>query len=384
MKHLLLVCLLSIGIAAQTNESVLYSFQGGPDGERPMAGLVADASGNLYGTTFLGGSSNLGTVFELSPDGQGGWTKNTLYSFAGGEDGQGPLGALVVDSQGNLYGTTAGSISCPPQCGSVFQVSHGQFTVLHTFTDGDDGAAPSGGLVIGPDGSLYGAADGAANNVFNLRDGTFTVIRKFVGDKFGGSPIGPLVAAPDGTIYGAAKSGGVYFAGVVYSLSLNSKGKWVEKVLHAFKGGTDGGNLSDGLTQDTLGNLYGIGSNVMIYQMFINAKGKWAKKIIFTTSPGHNDKPKQPSLPFVDQSGVLHATSKWGGGAGDVFTLTQTAGKWNWKVLFDFGSRGDGLDGRRPIGQPVMVGGIQYGVTEYGGGTGCSGNGCGTVFELTP
>jgi uncharacterized repeat protein (TIGR03803 family) len=167
------------------SETVLYSFTGGADGANPSAGLVRDAAGNLYGTTFLGGvesgscGGSCGVVFKLSPTG----SETVLHSFTGGADGANPSAGLIQDAAGNLYGTTflggVESDSCGGSCGVVFKLSPtGSETVLHSFTGGADGAGPYAGLIQDAAGNLYGTtSEGGANSVCPLSPGCGVVFR---------------------------------------------------------------------------------------------------------------------------------------------------------------------------------------------------------------
>jgi uncharacterized repeat protein (TIGR03803 family) len=151
---------------------VLHSFQSTPDGAYPpTTTLVLDAQGNLYGTTGRGGAFNWGTVFKLAPDG----TETVLYSFRGGADVRGPQ-SLVRDTNGNLYGTTGAGgtgTACGAQgCGTIFKVTgSGTESVLYSFTGGADGSEPIG-LAMDAQGNLYGTTllNGARNSgtVFKL------------------------------------------------------------------------------------------------------------------------------------------------------------------------------------------------------------------------
>ena len=155
---------------------MLYSFTRGSDGGNPIAGLIADSSGNLYGTTEYGGVSENGVVFKLTPGG----TYTVLYSFTGGSDGSGPVAGLIADSAGNLYGTTEhGGVSGN---GVVFKLSPGgselpggSETVLYSFTGGSDGSGPVAGLIADSAGNLYGTTEhgGVSGNgvVFKLSPG---------------------------------------------------------------------------------------------------------------------------------------------------------------------------------------------------------------------
>ncbi|MGO9126696.1 MAG: choice-of-anchor tandem repeat GloVer-containing protein [Terriglobales bacterium] len=151
--------------AAAQQEQVLYSFPTNSGfAADPFGGLIADTAGNLYGTTNLGGSSNYGSVYELSPPtSNAGWRETDLYSFGDGDDGGFPYGALVFDAAGNLYGTTAGGGSSACLCGTVFELSPpaspgGSWTLtsLYSFVGGNDGAQPHAGLVFDRTGNLYG------------------------------------------------------------------------------------------------------------------------------------------------------------------------------------------------------------------------------------
>lgn len=151
-------------------EKVIYSFQNGVDGANPVAGLLLDASGNLYGAAVGGGANGGGTIFELSPSGNN-WTFSTLYSFTASGSGpcdgaSGPTGALVMDSAGNLYGNTCtnGAFGF----GAIFKLSPSNggwsYLSLHDFTEGNDGAWPAGTVSLSPDGNLYGTAGGGGAN----------------------------------------------------------------------------------------------------------------------------------------------------------------------------------------------------------------------------
>jgi uncharacterized repeat protein (TIGR03803 family) len=152
------------------SESILYSFTNyGTDGSFPMGSLVMDAKGNLYGTTYAGGLADLGIVFALSPPAkQGeGWKRTTLHQFSGGSDGAHPGGGLVMDSQGNIYGTTYQGIG-KTKYGTVFKFSTTpprQFTTLYTFAGPpNEGAYPAGVLALDAQGNLYGITQGGGNS----------------------------------------------------------------------------------------------------------------------------------------------------------------------------------------------------------------------------
>ena len=255
-------------LAPDGTETVLHSFGGKPhDGAFPMAGLVADTSGDLYGTTWEGGTTNRGTVFEILSDG----SEHTLYSF-GGIHGEKPEATLIVDGSGNLYGTTVygGDDNCPDQiipggCGTVFRLApDGKQKVLHAFAGGNDGNAPMGGLVMDQSGNLYGATvfGGYGNgNVFEIAaDGTEKELYAFQGMPDGSRPYGSLVMDGAGNLYGTTALGGnscgvsPYGCGTVFRLAPNGK----ETVLYAFtENCCDGIFPEGGVIADAKGNLYG-------------------------------------------------------------------------------------------------------------------------------
>jgi len=223
-------------------EQVLHPFGSNKnDGARPNAGLIFDSLGNLYGTTSAGGSGGSGgngTVFELTLGTNGHWTEQIIYSFAGGSDGSNPLSDLIFDSLGNLYGTTyyGGTGSCASgtvTCGTVFQLtpgSNGVWTkaVLHQFKGGNDGGGPVAGLVFDTSGNLYGTTTGSggtnAGSVFELIPGTNgwgeKVLHGFsVGSVGGAVPRCRLILDSLGNLYGTASAGGGGGAGLVFQIT---------------------------------------------------------------------------------------------------------------------------------------------------------------------
>lgn len=257
---------------------MLHSFGNGNDGRAPRANLIFDASGNLYGTTFGGGSDGDGTVFELSPNGDGTWSENVLYSFqSGGTDGNWPDADLTFDPAGNLYGTTRIGGTDTFHVGTVFELSpngHGTWTesILHSFqSDGKDGNTPLAGLVLDTAGNLYGTTEygGGAScscgTVFELSPGkngqwTEHILHSFNVEN-GSGPVAGVIFDAAGSLYGTTFSGGSRNNGTVFKLSPNGQGGWKESVLHSFstlgRGNKDGVNPWAGLILDAAGNLYG-------------------------------------------------------------------------------------------------------------------------------
>jgi hypothetical protein len=301
---------------AGPKETVLHNFNLTPDGGVPLGGLIADSSGHLYGTTWVGGPNtcSCGVVFSLSKTQSGLWHESELLTFSGGSYGYNPQGGLVADSAGNFYGTTSegGSTSCNTLgCGVIFKLSQTddhqwKETLVQSFRGGSDGILPAGQLVMGADGSLYGTAQ--------------------FGDDSGNQC--------DGFLTGC---------GLVFKLSPIAGGGWSKTVLHVFTGVSDGG-VPNGVALDAGGNVYG------------------------TTSAG----------------GDIDACTYVSGrpGCGVVYELSPGAdGRWHETVLHTFTG---GNDGAIPWTAPILDGdGNLYGTTSAGGNTGaCYGYGCGVIFEI--
>jgi uncharacterized repeat protein (TIGR03803 family) len=244
-------------VTAQGALSVLYSFTGGTDGKWPQAGVVADAKGNLYGTTYYGGAHNAGVVFKVTPAG----AESVLHHFTGKADGGNPLtGALVRDAHGHLYGTT--STGGAASYGTVFELMpNGTLKTLHTFEGGADGAAPQAGVFRAANGNLYGTTGyGGAYNfgtVFELApNGHETMLYVFTGGSDGGFPFGDVILDPAGNLYGTTVQGGTANFGTVFELTATG----TEKVLYSFTDGADGAAPFCGLSLDKLGHLFGTAS----------------------------------------------------------------------------------------------------------------------------
>ncbi len=240
-------------ITTSGNESVIHSFTGSPDGDSPFAVLIQDPAGNFYGTTSAGGSFGFGCVFKLSKRGK----ETVLYSFTGGSDGSTPFSGLILDSAGNLYGTTYFGGGSQGH-GVVFKLDpSGTETVLHTFTANRDGAHPYAGLTSDGQGNLYGTTyfggKSGFGTIFKIdTTGKETVLHSFAGPEGVNPYFGSLVIDDNGNLFGAASGGGLSHSGTIFELSSGHK----LTVLHTFVG-TDGANPLGGLLRDSHGNLYG-------------------------------------------------------------------------------------------------------------------------------
>ena len=219
--------------ALKWDELVLHAFNGA-DGGSPAGNLIFDASGNIYGTTYEGAPGLTGVVFKLSPSGGAGWSESVLYAFQGtgftaGPDGVNPVAGVVADAEGNLYGTC--DYGGPANLGAVFELSpkgDGTWTetVLHTFSGGSDGGHPYAGVILDQQGNLYGTTQGGAGSngtVYKMSRGsngqwTETILYAFQGGTDGSTPYGALVMDSSGNLYGTTAFGGQYGGGVVFEI----------------------------------------------------------------------------------------------------------------------------------------------------------------------
>ena len=245
---------------------LLYSFGTSPnDGAFPSAeGVVLDAAGNLYGTLNVGGAYAYGTVYELVAGANGTWTEKILYSFHGGNDGGMFTGSTpVLDSAGNIYGVA--TLYGGKDYGAVYELSPGpggNWTgkVLYSFAGGRGGAYPTGSLLLDSSGNLYGTTNCTVYELIRGSNGTWTekTLHTFVGGKDGATSLAGLISDKAGNLYGTTRDGGSH-RGTVFELSPGSNGVWTEKILHRFaSNGTDGYNPEfASLAVDTSGNVFG-------------------------------------------------------------------------------------------------------------------------------
>jgi uncharacterized repeat protein (TIGR03803 family) len=360
-------------------ETVVYTFKGGTDGAGPNA-LFMDAAGNLYGTTVQGGASDYGTVFKLDTKGN----ETVLYSFRGGADGQEPVAGVVMDSAGNLYGTT--QYGGPYSGGIAFKLdTDGKETVLHRFGGVNDGSAPLDALIRDSSGNLYGTTSAGGpygyGTVFKLDSkGKETVLWEMDWPD-PAQPFGGVTMDKYGNLYGTTSQGGGGSNGghgVVFKL--NAAG--VPTVLYKFKGYPDGDYSEAGVIRDSAGNLYGTtesgGSNCSPYGCGTVFKvTKTGNETVLHSFDSTGKDGNQPTAGVVrDKTGNLYGTTPWGNtlGYGTVFKL-DTAGKES--VLYTFTG---GTDGAYPrTGLIIGNDGNLYGTASQGGS-----GGYGTVWKLTP
>ena len=241
-------------LAKDGTEETFHAFQGGQDSEAavPSGSVILDSAGNVYGTTLLGGLG-FGTVYRVDPSGN----LTVLYDFHGAADGSGPQGPLVRDVDGNVFGVAQQGGA--HQAGTVFKLaSNGTLTVLHNFTGGRDGKAPQGGLLRDGAGNLFGSAfsggDTGNGTLFEItKAGGFRRLHSFSGALDGTNPNGELIGDSNGNIYGTTQLGGAQSLGTVFKRSRTGE----LTVLHVFTGDEDGATPFAGVIRDAAGNLYG-------------------------------------------------------------------------------------------------------------------------------
>src|SRR5258708_2472304 len=313
-----------VNSSAQT-ETVLHTFTGGSDGELPFSGVTLDSAGNLYGTTWDGGSAGCGgygcgTVFELSPTTSGNWQETILFRFTGSQTGGLPVGNLVIDGNGNIFGADllGGSDA---ECSS------------------DSGGLTGCGLVF----ELSPTSVGLQESLPALFDSS----------PAGELPYGGVVPDSLGNLYGTTWQGGILTAcvngcGTVFRLSPTGSGAWEETILHTFTGGNDGGGSQSSLIFDAAGNLYGTAG--VVFKLSNTASGGWKETVLYTFSGGADGSGSFTSL-VLDAAGNLYGTTPSGGnlsgcngyGCGVVFKLFPTrTGGWKHTVLYKFRGKGAG------------------------------------------
>jgi uncharacterized repeat protein (TIGR03803 family) len=436
---------------AKASEKNLYAFNPLPaagtvqPGAYPRGTLLRDPSGALYGATWLDGAYGDGTIFKLSPPsaGQTEWSMSVLYSFTGGLDGSIPNATLAMDSTGAIYGTTAYGGSAlqgvafkltPPTAGDT----QWRETVIHNFNYNfaykiDDGAHPSGGLIMDRSGALYGTTDlgGITTDPSGIGFGTVfkltprdpgktswqeTILYQFTSVRDGQNPMSALTLDAAGALYGTTMYGGagpcsdwtgkMIGCGSVFKLMPPTIGHttWTKTTLHDFAAGADGWVPEGKLLLDAAGAVYGttsqggtglcndMASNIIgcgvVYRLTPPSYGRtdWAESLVHTFS-GPDGASPQGGL-VMDATGTLYAAAAGGGpisygmvgGYGLVFKLSPPSSSqryWTETVLYNFDVA---KTGTRPLGELVRdSSGRLFGVTNSGGprlG--------GTVFEITP
>ena len=436
-------------VALSGQYTILYNIKGGSDGANPYAGVTIGADGSLYGTTFAGGAANAGTVYKLDASG----SETVLYSFTGGADGGFPYAGVIADSSGNLYGTTvsggAKQANCTVHgCGVVYKVTpSGQETVLYTFPGGAAGESPKAGVIADAAGNLYGTTvAGGLSTCEHTRgcgvvykvdsSGHETVLYAFKGGADGAVPAAGVIADAAGNLYGTTTNGGLRCngegCGTVYKVTPSGQ----KTTLIEFSGQADGGNPLVGLTRDAAGNLYGTAQGGVthagnVYRL--DPAGDYTTLYWFPATPSYVATDLHyPTAVILDPSGnlygatwyqgsggmvykldpsnqetTLHAfspapggTSPWAGvildPASNLYGTTYYGGASNAGAVYKIDAEGrlttlysftGGTDGGHPSAGVVRdSAGNLYGITTAGGPPGClySRGGCGVVYKLDP
>ena len=410
---LALIAMVTPPASAQFTFDLLHTFTGGTDGNYPEGGVIQDADGNLYGTTAFGGlncgGQGCGTVFKIDKNGQ----YTVLYRFLGGSDGAAPRAGLARDAGGNLYGTTQGQGGVGA-ASTVFKVDkNGNETVLFNFNQAGVGGSANSTPLLDAQGNLYGTTPAAfldhchykgkiyeCGLIFRLsKIGAFKIVHTFKSKTTGINPNGNLVMDASGNLYGTTVFGG-YGGSAACGLGYNFFGcGTVFKIgkdgnftlLHVFHGKADG-SFPVGVVGDGAGNLYGITDSGGDLTCSPELRGCGSIFKIDNTgkfSVLYKFHPEFPGLImynnlFRDSQGNLYGTNE-GGGAHAGGYLFKLDAKGNFADLYDFPITSSS-DGASPFGAILAPTGDFYGTLGIGGAAGCGflGDGCGTVFKLTP
>jgi uncharacterized repeat protein (TIGR03803 family) len=417
----------SVAMFAQA-EKVLHRFEAKSDGDNPLAGLVTDSAGNLYGTA-SDNSTGGGTIFEMSPPASSGpWTFTTLYTLTG-NDGSLPWAPLLRDSAGNLYGTATSAGAA--NCGTVFELSPPSvsgdpwiFNLLYSFAGGTDGCYSAAPVIMDSAGNLYGTTENGGKCtggsgcgvgiVFELSPPavaggawTETVLYRFGSSRRddGAVSAAGLTLDAHGNLYGTTFYGGKNGVGTIFGLQPPSVagGSWTEHLLYSFDLVAGGGYPGSSLTFDGHGNMYGTtadgpenaGCDITycggVYELSPPAVAgdPWTYNVLWAFTGGSDG--SSPYDPVIfDKAGNLYGTTAFGGvGGGTVFELSPPStagGAWTDTTLYQFTF---GLGGTRSWGAVVFgKDGWLYGTTFTDGIKRCSTSfgdgGCGTVFALKP
>jgi uncharacterized repeat protein (TIGR03803 family) len=391
-----------------------WQFGQGTDGGGPSSGLLLDPSGTVYGTTYAGGAK-YGIVYSLAQTGKV-WTETPIWSFTSGTDGADPVGNLIEDSSGSLYGVTSGGTALGS--GTVYQLTPppaGQTawteTTLWTFSHGADGGVPSAGLIAGPGGMLYGTtARYGANGfgtVFMLTPPasgatawTLTTIWNFTNGADGANPLASLLIDGAGNLYGTASRGGgnTAIGGTVFELSppQGGAGAWTETTLWAFSG-PDGTYPSAPLIADKVGNIYGTtpfggaSGQGVVFELSPPAQGGagWTNATLWNFN-GATDGAYPFSGIIADKTGALYGTTygyavtTYASIPGGIFRLAPPAAAgqaWSFTQLTKLAMK-DGYDLNAPLS--LYLRGLLISTAQQVGNIAAGGNdhATGAVFTV--
>jgi uncharacterized repeat protein (TIGR03803 family) len=406
LSAIVVVCAFSAVVYSQTDTTLFNFAYDAGSGGGPLGPLVSDSEGNLYGVTIEGGANcgpyGCGTVFKLTHTAQG-WEQTELYANFEGGISASPNGGLVFDSSGNIYGTS--------NIDSVWKLSptsQGQWTliVLHQFTyDTSDGNSPTTGVVLDEQGNIYGTTkeggtglsspecDSGCGTVFELSPGqdgqyTETILYNFQGSKVGdGSWPRGVIRDASGNLYGVTQLGGFGYqqsicdadgCGTVYELSPTSSGQWQETQLYVFQGADDGSWPMGILTRDAKGNFLGttysggLNNDGTIFKLQ-NQQGQWKESAYSVSPKGINP---GPGVVTLDKTGNLFVETPYGPPHGNGMVFEFNLSNEDFTLLDGFPDQASGTEVN---GGVILHQGALFGVTEGGGQYNQ-----GTAFEIIP
>jgi uncharacterized repeat protein (TIGR03803 family) len=385
----------AVGHSGTSNEQVLYNFTGGSDGGNAATGIALDPSGNLYGTTVIGGQYTCGTVFSLAPQASPPWSESVLWNFTCYGDGKNPHGGVTFNARSQLFGTTVagGAGYCAGDgCGVAYQLTGQNQSVIHDFGSADDGFGPGGPVSFDRTGNAYGTTpDGGADSegiVYQLRPSKKAwhekILHAFTGLNDGGvGSLGPLLLDKKGRIFGVTEEGGAHGAGTAFVLAPAANNAWKMTTIYAFKGAPDAASPYGGLIADSSGNLFGTtyyggksGAGT-VFELVASGKKKYRERVLYSFTGGADGGSPTSTL-LRGASNELYGTTSAGGATCDCGTIFEVNAKTDKEqVVHAFGT---GTDGQYPYyGLAQDASGKLYGATVAGGT-----QGQGVVFQFTP
>ncbi len=381
----------------------IFGFYSGPGGACPNGKALLVAPGQIYGTTYYGGTTDNGIVYKLQLNNDGSFSETVIYSFTGGADGGNPTAGLKMDANGALYGT-ASTANGGQATGVVFQLvppvapaTTWTYNVIHSFGGNNDGADPNSSLIVGKNGSFWGTTvkggTSGQGTVFQVTPpaapgGMWTenVLYSFTGGADGGQPYAELAADSSNNLFGTAYTGGASNSGTVFKLAPPAKGKpaWTESTIYTFKGGADGLNPLGGLVLTPTGALIGTtylsdnsNGDGVIFELTPSGTG-YKQSVLITFDGTNGANPSDTLVPDLKGNFYGSTGGAQAGTAGNLFKLTPSANvvhPYILSVMYTFTGGVDGQAALPSVSQSLM--GAVYGTTFYGGP-----GGAGEVFRI--